>query len=290
MNKSGSLRHLAELLLAIFVMSSSGALGRYLDLPVPFAIWARCAIAAVALFSILLLFNQSIRIRSADRVKLVLPTLLMGAHWLTYFHALKLSGVAVGMLTLFTYPLMTSLLEPFMLKIKPIGRHIPLAFLALLGIYFLVPEFNLANDQTLGVLFGLMAALTYSVRNILIRKNISNISGVLSMGYQLVGLSVLLAPSIFLFPLDFQNIIVNKGLALLSLGIITTAIGHTLFVKSFGYLTVTTVSILSNLTPILGIILGALWLGEIPERGVYFGGSIILMVTIIEIKMTANSK
>jgi len=42
----------------------------------------------------------------------------MGGHWITYFYALKLSNVAIGMLSLFAYPIFTALLEPFFIKVK----------------------------------------------------------------------------------------------------------------------------------------------------------------------------
>ena len=42
----------------------------------------------------------------------------MGAHWVTYFYALKLSNVALGVLSLYTFPIFTAILEPVFLKIK----------------------------------------------------------------------------------------------------------------------------------------------------------------------------
>ena len=42
----------------------------------------------------------------------------MGGHWITYFYALKFSNVAIGMLSLYTFPVMTALLEPFFIKVK----------------------------------------------------------------------------------------------------------------------------------------------------------------------------
>ena len=67
----------------------------------------------------------------------------MVAHWVTYFYALKLSNVAIGMLSMFTFPVMTALLEPFFTKQKINSIHIALALLVLIGIYFLVPDFSI---------------------------------------------------------------------------------------------------------------------------------------------------
>ena len=281
--KSTSSLNIVELAIAILVMSTSGVLGKQIDLPVVSIIWSRCLLGAIALFLIRLIFNNSCHISRSDRTKMILPTLLMGVHWLAYFYALKLSNVAIGMLTLFTYPLMTSILEPVLLKDSMVKRHLPLTLITLVGIYFLMPNFDMNDDLTVGVLFGLLAALSYAIRNILIRKHIEVISGSLSMAYQLLGLSIVLGPLLFFYPLEQNQYFLENTGELFILGFVTTAVGHTLFVRSFKYFSVTTVSIMSNLTPVLGIGWGMIFLSEMPNKDIYIGGSVILLVTLVEI-------
>ncbi|MDC1516325.1 DMT family transporter [Cyclobacteriaceae bacterium] len=281
--KATSTLNIVELGIAILVMSTSGVLGKQIDLPVVLIIWSRCLLGAIALFLIRLIFNNSCHISRSDRTKMILPTLLMGVHWLAYFYALKLSNVAIGMLTLFTYPLMTSILEPVLLKDSMVKRHLPLTLITLVGIYFLMPNFDMNDDLTVGVLFGLLAALSYAIRNILIRKHIEVISGSLSMAYQLLGLSIVLGPLLFFYPLEQNQYFLENTGELFILGFVTTAVGHTLFVRSFKYFSVTTVSIMSNLTPVLGIGWGMIFLSEMPNKDIYIGGSVILLVTLVEI-------
>ena len=281
--KATSTLNIVELGIAILVMSTSGVLGKEIDLPVVLIIWSRCLLGAIALFLIRLILNNSCHISRSDRTKMILPTLLMGVHWLAYFYALKLSNVAIGMLTLFTYPLMTSILEPVLLKDSMVKRHLPLTLITLVGIYFLVPNFDMSDDLTMGVLFGLLAALSYAIRNILIRKHIEVISGSLSMAYQLLGLSIVLGPLLFFYPLEQNQYFLENTGELFILGFVTTAVGHTLFVRSFKYFSVTTVSIMSNLTPVLGIGWGMIFLSEMPNKDIYIGGSVILLVTLVEI-------
>jgi drug/metabolite transporter (DMT)-like permease len=281
--KATSTLNIVELGIAILVMSTSGVLGKQIDLPVVLIIWSRCLLGAIALFLIRLIFNNSCHISRSDRTKMILPTLLMGVHWLAYFYALKLSNVAIGMLTLFTYPLMTSILEPVLLKDSMVKRHLPLTLITLVGIYFLMPNFVMNDDLTVGVLFGLLAALSYAIRNILIRKHIEVISGSLSMAYQLLGLSIVLGPLLFFYPLEQNQYFLENTGELFILGFVTTAVGHTLFVRSFKYFSVTTVSIMSNLTPVLGIGWGMIFLSEMPNKDIYIGGSVILLVTLVEI-------
>jgi drug/metabolite transporter (DMT)-like permease len=63
---------------------------------------------------------------------------------------------------------------------------------------------------------------------------------------------------------------------------ITTAIGHTLFLMTFKHFSITTVSILSSIQPVYGILIGAIFLKEIPELTTIFGGFLILGSVVIE--------
>ena len=48
--KSNHIQHLLEINLAMLFIATSGALGRYVQLPVPVAIGARAVLAFIALF------------------------------------------------------------------------------------------------------------------------------------------------------------------------------------------------------------------------------------------------
>src|SRR5690606_39530892 len=52
--------------------------------------------------------------------------LCFGIHWVSYFYALSLSSVAIGMLAIYTYPVITSFLEPVLLKTSFVKAQIVL--------------------------------------------------------------------------------------------------------------------------------------------------------------------
>ncbi len=211
-----------------------------------------------------------------------MSTILLGIHWISYFHSLVLSTVAIGMLALFTYPTITAVIEPLMLRSKFEPRHLILAVIALFGVYLLVPEFSMSNQHTKGIVIGIGSALAYSVRNILLKRGVANTDGTVLMFYQLLGVTVIFWPLLLLVPADIPRQITENWQGILILGVITTAAGHSMFVRSFRHFNITTVSIISNLTPLFGIILGFLVLKEIPTGNVYLGGSIILSTTLVE--------
>ena len=111
--KDAHLKHVLWLTIATIFISTSGALGKYIDMPIPIIIWWRCALATVFLFiyckykSITLKFNSR-----KDRLTVYVSAVFLGMHWITYFYALKSSNVAIGMLSLFTFPIFITLLEP----------------------------------------------------------------------------------------------------------------------------------------------------------------------------------
>ena len=203
----------------------------------------------------------------------------MGAHWITYFYALKLSNVALGMLSLFTYPVITSLLEPLFYKIKFNPIHILLGLIVLIGIYILAPDFDLESSQLKGILLGVLSALFYSLRLLILKQYTTFYNGSMLMFYQILILSIVLLPTLFF--MDTSGIQTQFPYVLL-LALITTAIGHTLFLHSLKYFTVSTASIISSIQPIFGIIIAYFFLNEIPTWNTFWGGSLILSTVIIE--------
>ncbi|WP_199185066.1 DMT family transporter [Aquimarina sp. I32.4] len=279
MQKKLHVKNLLELNLAMLFIATSGALGRYIDMPVPVIIGFRALMAGVLLFVFCKWKGVSFRTSSKDRPTIILSGVLMGLHWITYFYALKLSNVAIGMLSIFTYPVITALLEPILLKTKFQKVHLLLALLVLIGIYFLVPDLDFSNSYTKAVLLGILSAICYSFRNLIMKTKVGNYNGSVLMWYQLVVIGICLLP--FLFLMDSSGI-KEQWFPTLILALLTTAIGHTLFLASFKRFSITTASIISSVQPIYGIIIGMIFLGEIPVFSTIIGGVLILISVVIE--------
>lgn len=209
----------------------------------------------------------------------ILSGVLMGLHWVTYFYALQMSNVAIGMLSMFTYPVWTAFLEPILLKTKFQKIHLLLAVLVLCGVYFLIPDFNLENSFTLAIGMGVLSALVYALRNLLMKSKVAKYNGSLLMSYQTGIVGFLLLPALF-----FANVneLLSQWGALVTLALLTTAIGHTLFLLSLKHFTVTTASILSSVQPVYGILIGMLFLSEFPSWSTVFGGALILTAVVVE--------
>jgi drug/metabolite transporter (DMT)-like permease len=262
-------------------LSSSGAAGRYIPLDPGPTIWWRCLLAVVLLFTYCKIRGLDLSVVGRKRqLTVALSGVLMAAHFVTYFYALKLSSVAIGMLAVFTYPAMTTLLEPLLLKKKIQLHHIGLAGLVMVGVYFLMPgEINLSNDTFVGLLFGLVSAFIFSLRNIMMKTQVDNVHGSVLMFWQMVVVVIVVAPALWFSP-GFPPLAAVPFLV--SLALITTAIGHTLFLASFKHFSISTASLLSCVQPIYGILLGVLIFGEFPAWTSVIGGVLILSAVVVE--------
>ncbi|WP_370000915.1 DMT family transporter [Winogradskyella sp.] len=280
MKANSHANHLLWLTIATILISTSGALGKFIDMPTPVIIWWRSALAAIFLFIFCVYKKINLKIYGRkDRWTFLLAAVFMGAHWITYFYALKLSNVAIGMLSLFTFPVITAILEPLFSKVKFDPIHILLGLLVLLGIYILAPEFSLENSHLQGVLFGLLSAICYSLRILILKAHVNQYNGTMLMFYQVALLAIILVPALLF--MDTENIKTQYPYVIL-LALLTTAIGHTLFVNSLKYFKASTASIIGSTQPVFGIIFAFFFLNEIPTIHTFVGGSLILATVVIE--------
>ncbi len=279
-SKNPHLYYLILLNLGMLFISTSGVLGRYIKLSPPLTIWYRSLFAILLLGTFCLLKKYSFKIDWKNNGKAILLSgLFMALHWVTYFFALQWSNVTIGMLSLFTYPIFTILLEPFFVKTKLQSIHIIFGLIILIGVYLLVPAFDIRNTETQGLIIGVFSAIVYALRNLILKSNSNMANGSIQMFYQMGVVLLILLPVLWIYP---QEKIVSQLPYLLILGGVTTALGHTLFLTSFFHFRISTASILSSVQPIFGVILAVIFLHEIPNLKSLIGGLLILTTVVLE--------
>ncbi len=278
--KNDHFKNIGGLLLATFFISTSGVLGKYIAMPTEVIIWYRAFLATIFLGIYLKINKVSVAVKSSKhRLPFLIGGLLMAIHWVTYFYALKLSNVAIGMLSLFTFPVLIAFLEPLFLKVKFNPIHLFFGLIVFMGLYIISPEFSMDNSSFQGVLFGLLSAVSYAIRILILKKYVLQYNGVLLMFYQTVIVAVCLFP--FLFIKDISDV-QSQLPYLIILGLVTTAIGHSLMVHSLKFFSATTTGIIGSIQPVFGIILAVFLLGEMPTTNTYVGGGLILAAVLVE--------
>ena len=278
--QNSNFKNISSLLLATLFISTSGVLGKYIAMPVEAIVWFRSVFAVIFIYAFCKFTKVDIKIKAKkDWIPFLLSAIFMAAHWLTYFYALKLSNVAIGMLSLFTFPIITAFLEPLFTKTKFDPIYIFLGLLVLIGLYILAPEFTLESNELKGILFGLASAICYSLRILILKQHVSNYNGSMLMLYQTAIISVLVVPVLFFVDVSGFK---SQLPYLVLLALLTTAIGHTMMVKSLKHFSASTASIISSVQPIFGIIIAFFVVNEIPSWNTFWGGSLILLTVIIE--------
>lgn len=240
----------------------------------------RSVIAAMVILALLLARKQQIKLATIQHAVLMIITgVLLGLHWVTYFHAMQVSSIAVGMIALFTYPMITILIEPLMHKAKPARADIICGLVVLLGVFLMVPSFSLESTTTQGVLWGVLSAVFFSVRNVIQRHYLASYTGEVSTLYQGTVVAAMLLFFVDQVP-SFSNS--HIWLQLIILGALFTALPHALFTSGLRYLNAKTVSLVACLQPVYGTLFAFWLLHEQPTLTTMLGGTLIVLAAAWE--------
>jgi drug/metabolite transporter (DMT)-like permease len=259
---------------SVFLFGLSGLFGKFLDLPATVIVLGRTGFATLALGLVLGLGGQTLRPRSAqDLLGMALLGGLLAFHWVSFFHSIQLATVAIGLLTFSSFPVFVTLLEPLLFKTPWRWRDGAIAALVVLGVALVIPEYRPGSATTLGAIWGLLSGLSFALLQLLNKGYRQRYSALAIAFYQdfFACLSLLAIAPLTSLALSTREV----GL-LLVLGVLCTAVAHTLFIESLSVLRTQTASIISALEPVYGILLAALVLGEVPSFRTLVGGGLII--------------
>jgi len=270
-------KNLVQVHIAVLLFGLAGLFGKLVDLPSTIIVFGRVLFATVFLVFILLYLKQSIKLKQKrDYFYLTILGVILAIHWVTFFQAIQVSTVAVGLLSFSTFPVFTTFLEPYFFKEKIKLPDIAIAFITFLGVSLVIPKFELGNNITQGVLWGIASGFTFAILSILNRKYVKDYSALVIVFYQDSIATIVLIPFLFISKPIF---LLNNILLLVLLGIVFTATAHSLFIKGLTNVKAQTASIITSLEPVYGIIFAIIILSEIPTTRVILGGAIILGAT-----------
>lgn len=238
-----------------------------------------------ALFAVLALLLAARFLRSSgarpnwrQRAGLLLGGLLLGGHWFTFFLAVKIAGVGIATLGFASFPAFTLLLEGLLFRERTRPIEFAMVGLVCAGLLLVTPEFSLASDNTLGLLYGVLSGLMFALLSLLNRAVTRGVDPVQAALWQNVAIMLGLLP----FALQaLPAIPPTDWLWLALLGVFCTGLAHSLFVASLKVLKARTTSVIFALEPVYGILF-AWWLfNEQPTLGMAAGGALIILATVI---------
>lgn len=247
----------------------------------------RSVFAVIAIGVYIKYLNESLKLNNKrDYLIAMLLGFFLATHWVTYFHSMQVSSIAIGIISLYTYPVITVFLEPFFHGERPHINDILSAIVILFGIYLLVPTFSVDNQTAIGVFWGVLSAFMFAMRNIIHGRYFKTYPARHALLYQTLAVIVLLMPfSAQVIP----DVSQNQWLLLVVLGVFFTAVPHTLFAHSLLHLKAKTASLVGCMQVVYGTLFAALFLTEIPEWMTVVGGLIVISAAAYE-TMTSGSQ
>jgi drug/metabolite transporter (DMT)-like permease len=266
--------------IAVFLFGGTALFSKLIGLPALDITVYRTAIAATALLTLLILQKKRLTLLNLkDYAIALLLGCIVGIHWVTYFSAMQMAGVTVGVIALFTYPVITVFIEPLFTKSTPKIKDIITAVVVVIGIVLLIPEVSLGNQVTLGIIIGVISAVFFALRNVLHKRYFSHYSGPHAMFYQTLVACLMLCLFIEVPPTQVSQ---SDWLLLLLVGIIFTATPHAFFASSLRHLSATTAGLISCLQPLYGSVLAFIVLHERPNIWTIMGGLLVISAALFE--------
>lgn len=264
--------------LAVFLFGTAGLFAKWISLPAIGITFGRVFFSSLTLLAFALFTKQSLRVRRRHAFLLILAGGLLAIHWWLFLLSIQLSTVAVGTITFSAFPLFVTFLEPLAFHEKLRAGRVVSALLILLGVLLTVPQFTLENHISLGIAVGLISALAYSILTLLNRYFMQYYSGTVTALYEQGSAALLLLPSLFWIPFSPT---VSDWAMLAFLGIMTTALAHTLFISSLKVLPAQVTGVVSSMESVYGVLLALLVLGETPTLHELAGAAVIIIVVIV---------
>jgi drug/metabolite transporter (DMT)-like permease len=157
-----------------------------------------------------------------------------------------------------------------------------------LTIFLQPPETNMMQvggfSIGVGELLVAIAALALAVSTIISKKRLSQVPlGIYSIVRTALGTAVFFVSALVLYGRHHFMDVFSPFLWqwMLAYGVVIVVIGQSLWTTGLRASTVSTVSIVSSFTPIVGIMSAYLVLGEVPTDAQYLGGSVILIGIVL---------
>jgi drug/metabolite transporter (DMT)-like permease len=265
---------------AVGLFGLAGVLGVLTGLPAPLIVLGRTVFGGLALFGFVVARRLDVRVAWPDLPLVLGQGVLLALHWTTFFQAIAVAGVAIGLLSFATFPLFTAALEPLLLRSRPSRLQLMGALGIVLGVVVLVAEPSVDDAATRGLLWGLAGASTFALLVVLNRRLGQSYPSTLLSAYQNGVAALVLAPLLLVGP-GARMLEPGTLAILLVLGVGCTAVAHTLFIAGLRQMTAQLASLLVGMEPVWGIALGLLILGEVPTARSLVGGAIILGATLV---------
>jgi len=271
-------KNLLILHLTVFVWGFTGVLGKVISIDAVPMVWYRVLIASVTLFAWFTLTKKNIKVTKKQFLQFFLTGGIVAIHWIFFFYAIKVSTVSVTLVCLSSFTLFTAILEPVIKKQPIFIGDILIGLLIIAGIYMI---FKFETQYTLGIIFGLSAAVASSlfstINSTFVQKSEPSIIGFYELvgGFFWITMYRLYDGSLLNMPFNLST---KDWFYIGILGTLCTSVAYVAGVSVMRTLSAFRTALVTNLEPVYGIFLAFVFFKDKEHMtgGFYIGAAIIL--------------
>ena len=281
--QGSKLKDYLHLHLIVFIWGFTAILGTLISIDAIPLVWYRMFLASVFIAVYFLIQNKSFRIDRKSLFKFIFTGILIALHWITFFHAIKVSNVSVALVTMSIGAFFTSLIEPILFRRQVRLVEIVLGAIVVVGLSII---FTFESQYTWGIIYALISAFLsaiFSVFNgLFVKKNDAEVISLCQLFFGAVFITVYLF-AMGEINLDLFLLSRSDWLYLLILSSVCTAYAFIALVKDMRSITPYTVMLTINLEPIYAIIFALIifWEKEKMNTEFYIGACIVLFVVLL---------
>jgi drug/metabolite transporter (DMT)-like permease len=224
---------------------------------------------------------------AGDLRRLLLSGLLLAGHWVSFFIAVKVAGVAIATLGFASFPAFTVILEGLIFRERIRLNEMVLVALVSVGLVLVTPDFELASQATSGLLWAVASGLLFSLLSLNNRATSSRVPAVQAALCQ--NLVVALCLLAFAAP-ELNTVRAIDWLWISLLGIFCTGLAHSLFVASLAVIKARTAAVVFALEPVYGITVAWLLFDENPTLRMLLGGALIIVAIVVSSRLSGSAQ
>jgi drug/metabolite transporter (DMT)-like permease len=269
--------------LIVFIFGFSSVMGALCSLDaIPLVVY-RMLLASLGLAVYFAIFHPTyFRLERSLWVKVILGGLIIGVHWVTFFHAIKVAGVSLTLSMMATGAFITAMIEPLINKRKILGYELLFGGLIAVGVGMI---FQAEYEHLYGISIALLSAFLSSVFTILNTQLVKQGKAITLSFYELlVGAVFGIGFVIFSgdYTLEAFELRQWDWLWIILIAWVCTSFAFNISIKVMQHLSPFTVMLIINLEPVYGILLSlAIWGDEELMSFRFYLGFVIVLGAIL---------
>lgn len=266
----------------VFIWGFTAILAALISIDAMSLVWFRVLIASVTLFVFLKVKKTSFDEKPGDLMKFFLGGVLIAIHWITFFHAIKISTISTTLISMSSSAFFVVLLQPLFGNKKISLFELILAVITIIGFVII---FNVEKVYTKGIIYALISAFLLAVFSIYNSKLVKNYRASKIAFYELFFAFLFVTIVLFIrgsFKVSFFELSKFDWIFIIILATICTAYPFVVATDLLKKMSAFTMVLTNNLEPVYGIILAVIIFGDKEKMSYQFYiGAVLIFFSVL---------